>query len=147
MLTLIHTHTRKAITPASANTQAHKHMKQLSQAKIHTHMLITCSYPPVPPTSTHTHSHIFTNMTPHFPQQPTDCVCCLRLGLLLIPCRAFGCSVVMHNHFHTLTAKVCVCECMCVAALMYTCQDQAGGGSSACQCSVPAYMILNCHPG
>lgn len=50
------------------------------------------------------------------------------LGLLLIPCGAFGCSVITLNGFHTVTTEfVCVCVCfglcMCVAAGVHTCQE------------------------
>lgn len=62
------------------------------------------------------------------------------LGLLLIPCGAFGCTIIMHNHFHT--AQVCVCECVCGAAGAYTCQDRAGGGSSSiCHGPPPSGLI------
>lgn len=41
------------------------------------------------------------------------------LGLLLIPCGAFGCSVITLNGFHTVATEfVCLCEsvldCACV---------------------------------
>lgn len=49
------------------------------------------------------------------------------LGLLLIPCGAFGCSVITLNGFHTVATRGCVCVCfglcLCVAAGAHTCQE------------------------
>ena len=105
----VHTHT---IT-LSSQTYRHNHIKtkHVQKTKMLAHMLIICSYQPVPPTSTHTHQQT----------RPPTSLCSLLivfvvsgLGLLSIPRGAFGCSVIMHNRFHTLAAYRCVFVSACV---------------------------------
>lgn len=82
----------------------------------------------------HTHFHKHCNPSNNtLLHGPTDCVCCLRVGSVVDPPQGFGCSVITHNHCHTLRFD---CECMCVASLVHTCQDQASSGSSGI-CSTP----------
>lgn len=128
-----HTHALRQHNHTSQRNQIHKRVNTRVKVKVHAQMLIICSYPAVPPTSTHKHG------PPVSPCSLLILFVVSGLGLLLIPCGAFGCSVITRNRFHTLTAKgVCLRECMCVAVGVYTCQDQAGGGGGVCQRSVSA---------
>lgn len=42
------------------------------------------------------------------------------LGLLLIPCGAFGCSVITLNGFHTVATEF-LCLCVCVFWIVHVC--------------------------
>lgn len=129
-----HSHTCTQATqshePAQSNTQTCKHSCKSKSARTNAnHMFISSSAP---------HIHTQTR-APVSPCSLLILFVVSGLGLLLIPCGAFGCSVITRNRFHTLTAKgVCLRECMCVAVGVYTCQDQAGGGGGVCQRSVSA---------
>lgn len=113
------------------DTQLHKRTSQASlrkqaectcqhvdiKAKRQAQMLVMGSYPPEPP-PLHPPSPPDPQTQPLIPPH-----LCSRLivfvvsglGLLLIPCGAFGCSAITLNGFHTFTAKkVCVCDCACV---------------------------------
>lgn len=58
----------------------------------------------------HTHFHKHCNPSNNtLLHGPTDCVCCLRVGSVVDPPQGFGCSVITHNHCHTLRFD---CECI-----------------------------------
>lgn len=110
------THARRTHNCTSAQrkqaecTWQHADIKGKRQAQ----MLIMGSYPPEPPAPPDPQTR---------PLIPPPRPFCSRLivfvvsglGLLLIPCGAFGCSAITLNGFHTFTAKkVCVCDCACV---------------------------------